>query len=280
MSAQARSRRDWALFTMAGLASPLSGGSGGVRLGVQAACFRDLPLASGSDAVDALVQALAECGVRECELAPFVVEPAAFGGHASHHASVMPAQMMRRELRKWRLRTPLSYFESIGSRLQKAGVRVSAYNYSPDTTFSDEEIDRGFSMARALGAEILTASTRPELARRMAPFADKHGMAVAFSSLSEMSVSSTFRLHVDVGELAAGNIDPVAYVRDHHAEIASLYLTGFGGHGQDRAIRDVLHLLKREGWPIRACVKCQHHGDSTAIEEVKRCVAFARQALA
>jgi hypothetical protein len=33
---------------------------------------------------------------------------------------------------------------------------------------SDEEIDRSFSMATALGADILTASRTPEIARRVA----------------------------------------------------------------------------------------------------------------
>lgn len=279
MSAHAYSRRDLALFAVAGLASPLWGRSGGVPLGVHASCFRELSLASGSDGVDRFIQAMAECDARECELSSAIIEPAAFGGHGSRHHAGMPSQMMRRELRKWRLRTPLSSFESIGTRLHDAGLRVYAYDYSPDATFSDEEIERGFSMAKALGSEILTASTPLELARRMAPFADKHGMAVAFSSLRAMSVSSAFKLHVDIGQLVAGNIDPVAYVRDHHASITSVYLTELGNARTDAATRDVLQLLKRERWPIRGYVKCQPHG-GTDIEEVKRCLAYAKQSAA
>ena len=280
MSAQACSRRELALFTIAGFASPLWGGSGDVRLGVQASCFRDLPVGSASDAVDGLIQAIAECEVSECELCPTVVEPAAFGGHSSRHHAAMPPQMMRRELRKWRLRTPLSYFESIGTRLQKAGVRIYAYNYSPDATFSDEEIDRGFSMAKALGAEILTASIEPELARRMAPLADKHGMAVAVSRPREMNVSSAFKLHVDIGELVAGNVDPVAYVREHHAHLTTMYVSHPARSGMEATVREVLQLVKRERWPIRAYVRCEHHGAGSGVEEVKRCVAYAKQALA
>jgi hypothetical protein len=291
MSAHTYSRRHLALFTVAGLVSPLVGRSGGVRLGVQASCFRDLPIHSGHDAVDELIHAMAECDVKECELSPSIVEPAAFGSHSSrHHASMssMTPQMMRRELRKWRLRTPMAYFESIGSRFEKVGIRLYAYNYSPDSTFSDEEIDRGFSMAKALGAEILTTAATPELARRIAPFADKHQMVVALSGQGEMNVSPFFRLHVDIGQLVAGNIDPVAYIRDHHADITSLYLadcrkgraeTVVWGQG-DAPIHEVLQLLKREGWPIRAYVKCQSSGEATEVDEVKRCVTYARQALA
>ena len=198
----------------------------------------------------------------------------------------MTPQMMRRELRKWRLRTPPGYFESIGRRLKTAGIRVDAYHYSPDSTFSDEEIDRGFSMAKALGAEILTASTTLDLARRVAPLADKHRMVVAFSGHEHTSLSPYFKHTVDIGLLTTINVDPVAYIREHHDDITSLYLTDCRKNGDavvwgqgDTPIKDVLQLLKRERWPIRAYVQYEH-GGGAAIEGVRRCVAYAKQALA
>jgi hypothetical protein len=283
----ARSRRELALFTLAGLVTPLRRESGTPRLGVHTGCFRGLPLQPGRDGVDTLIQAMAECDVNECELSPSVVEPLPFLGHSSGHHAAMPAQMMRRELRKWRLRTPMQYFESIGSRFRTTGIRLGAYNYSPDSTFSDEEIDRGFSMARALGADILTASSTPELARRVAPFADKHQMIVAFTGQREMDVSPFVKLHVDLGQLIARKIDPVGYIRDYHGDIISIDLTDclqagdtvVWGNG-DARIRDVLQLLKREAWPIRAYVTCQATGDGNVVQEMKRCIAYAKQAMA
>jgi sugar phosphate isomerase/epimerase len=298
------SRRDLGLFTIAGLAAPLwrrrgmtsmpartGGALGGVWLGVQASCFRDLPLESVTDRVDRLIHAMAACDATECELSTSAVEPAAFaGGSDRHHATMasMSPQMMRRELRKWRLRTPMGYFEAIGDRFRQAGIRLYAYNYSPDTTFSDEEIDRGFSMAKALGAEVLTVSSTAEVAPRVAPFADKHRMVVAFSDERRLSASPFVKLHADIGQLIANNVDPVAYLRNHHADIVSLYLsdcrkgseeTVVWGAG-DAPIRQILQLLKREEWPVHAYVKCESRGQGTQVEEVKRCVAFARQALA
>jgi len=298
------SRRDLGLFTIAGLAASLwrrpgmtampariGAPPGGVRLGVQASCFPDLSLEPVSDRVDRLIHAMAECDAHECELSTSVVEPAAFaGGSGRHHATMasMSPQMMRRELRKWRLRTPMGYFEAVGDRFRQAGLRLYAYNYSPDATFSDEEIDRGFSMARALGAEVLTVSSRPQLLPRVVPFADKHRMVVAFSGERPMTESPFVKLHVDIGQLIANNVDPVAYIRHHHADIVSLYLsdcrkgsaeTVVWGAG-DAPIREILQLLKREEWPVHAYVKCASHGQGTQVEEVKRCVAFARQALA
>ena len=170
-------------------------------------------------------------------------------------------------------------------------------------TFSDEEIDRGFTMAKALGAETDQASLAPDVAKRVAPFADKHQMLVALSGRAgrrsrrrgrhgdldaALTLSPYFKVNVDVGEFTASHLDPVAYIREHHAEIASVHLTdcrrdGGGavpwGQG-DAPIREVLQLLKRERWPIRAYVEYEFRGPGTPIDEVKRCLAYAKQALA
>jgi L-ribulose-5-phosphate 3-epimerase UlaE len=200
--------------------------------------------------------------------------------------SSMKAQMMRRELRKWRLRTPLAHFESIGTRFRAAGIRIDAYRYSPDASFSDEEIDRGFSMAKALGAEILTTRMSPEIADRVAPFADRHRMMVAFAGKTGPGVSPFFRVQVDIGQLTADNVDPVSYIRERHAQITSVCLADRRKDGEavawgqgDTPIREVLQLLEQERWPIRAYVEYQYRGEGSAIEEVRKCLAYAKQAL-
>ncbi len=315
------SRRELALITIAGLAAPLLGRSsdlsaraadgqsaGGVRLGVQTSSFQDVPNRPGSDTVDMLIQSMTDCDVRDCELFAPLVE-AAFGGPTAggHHHSGMAAmtpQMVRRELRKWRLRTPIDYFASIGSRFRSANLGVHAYSYSPDSTFSDEEIDRGFTMAKALGAEILSASITLDMARRVAPIADKHRMIVALSGqrtvndphqiatpadfAAALSLSPYFKVNVDIGQFTVARVDSVAFIRDHHARIASVSLNDrrrndgdavVWGRG-DAPIREVLQLLKREGWPIPAYVDYEYRGDRDPVAEVKRCFAYAKQALA
>jgi hypothetical protein len=286
------SRRHLALFAMGGFTAPPRRASSGVILGVQASSFHELPIEPGSDAVDRVIRAMRLCDASDCELSASVVEPAAFGGHTRHAGhtamSSMTPQMMRRELRKWRLRTPIAYFQSIRNRFDTAGIRVRAYHYSPDSTFSDEELDRGFSTAAALNAEVLRTSMTPEMARRVAPLAEKHRMVVALGGWERTHVPPLFKVHVDLRQFTAGAVDPVAYIRDHHADITSVGLTDWrkdGGvavqWGQgDSPIRQVLQLLEREGWPIRAYVEYQYSGGGTAIDEVKRCLAYAKQALA
>src|SRR6185436_10090454 len=63
-------------------------------------------------------------------------------------------QAAREELRKWRLTTPLDHFKAIRKKFDTAGIKLQAYNYSFNDSFTDEEIDRGFQMAQALGVKL------------------------------------------------------------------------------------------------------------------------------
>jgi len=274
----------------------------GVHLGVQTYSFRELPRPAGSDLVEPLIKAMTECGLTECELwAPQIEPPSPFG---RGRPSPEDAQKAREELRGWRLKTPLAHFQSIGGKFKSAGMTVYAYNYSPNASFTDEEIDRGFQMARALGAEIITASAMLDAAKRIVPFAEKHRMVVAMHNHSNvkdpnefattesladaLALSKYFKINLDIGHFTAANYDAVAYIREHHDRITNLHLKDRKKNQGDNVpwgtgdtpIREVLQLLKREKWPIRAYLEYEHRGTAGAVEEVKACYAFAKQALA
>src|SRR4030095_13593590 len=138
----------------------------------------------------------------------------------------------------------------------------------------------------------------------MAPFAAKHRMNVAMHNHSNISdpnefatleslaaglkLSSHFRINLDIGHFTAANFDAVSYIREHHASITNLHLkdrkknqgdTVPWGTG-DTPIREVLQLLKKERWPIRAYVEYEHRGEAGPVDEVKKCYALARSTLA
>ena len=300
------SRREFAKLTLAALAWPrqvvaagIASSIAGVRLGVQTYSFRDLPRPAGGDFVQAIIKATAECGFQECELfAPHVEPQFASDGRGSPEA-----QKAREDLRKWRLETPLDHFRAIRRKYNAAGVAVYAFNYSFDASFTDAEIDRGFEMTKALGAEIITASTTLDVARRVVPYAERHRMVVAMhghsrvepnefaapeSFAAAMNMSKFFKVNLDIGHFVAADFDPVAYIREHHDDITNLHLKDrkkrqgdntVWGQG-DTPIREVLQMLKRERWPIRAYVEYEYRGEGTPVEEVKKCYAYAKQALA
>lgn len=297
-------RREFGQVALAAFAFPQV--VGGVRLGVQTYSFRDLPRQPGGDAVGGVIAAMRECGLTECELFAPQVEPQFDAGARGRRGAPPSSEAIkaREDLRKWRLETPLDHFGAIGRQFRDAGISIYAYNYSPNMSFTDAEIDRGFEMTKALGAQIITASTQLDAARRIAPFAEKHGMIVAMHGHSNvndpnefatpdsfavaMKISKYFKVNLDIGHFTAANFDAVAYLKQHHADITNLHLKDRRKNQGDNMpwgqgetpIAEVLQLLKRERWPIRAYIEYEYRGQGSSVEEVKKCLAYARQALA
>jgi sugar phosphate isomerase/epimerase len=297
-------------LTFAGLAVPrlalaIDSRINGVAVGAQSYSFRALPRAGG-DAIEPLIRALVDVGLGDCELWAPQLEPQ-FDGAAARGAGADAQQARARardQLRAWRLSTPLDHFRSIARQFATAGITVSAFNYSFNASFTDAEIDRGFEIARALGADIITASTTLDVAKRVAPFADRHGMIVAMHNHSNtvdanefatpesfaaaMRSSKYFKVNLDIGHFTAANFDPVAYIRERHADITNLHIKDRRRNQGDNVpwgtgdtpIREVLQLLKRERWPIRAHVEYEYRGSGSPVEEVRTCVAYLRTALA
>ncbi|HEX5107854.1 MAG TPA: TIM barrel protein [Vicinamibacterales bacterium] len=300
-------RREFGSIMAGSLALPALGLAqtvAGVRLGVQTYSFRDLPRTPGGDATDAISKAMTDCALSECELWSPQIEPATAPAGRGTRPTAEQQQKAREDLRAWRTDTPLEHFRAIRAKFASAGQSIYAFNYSFNTSFTDAEIKRGFEMAKALGAEIITASTTVAVAKRLVPFADKHQMAVAMHNHSRtddpnefatpesfaaaLRLSKYFRINLDIGHFTAANYDAVAFIREHHAEITNLHLKDRKknqgdnvpwGQG-DTPIREVLQLLKRERWPIRAYVEYEHRGQAGPVDEVKQCAVYARQALA
>jgi sugar phosphate isomerase/epimerase len=261
----------------------------GVRVGAQTYSFRQLPRPAGGDMVDVLIKAFTECGLRECELWSPQIEP---------------EKAPREELRRWRVETPLDHFRAIGKNFAAANITIRGFNYSFNDSFTDAEIDRGFEMARALGAEFITASSTLSAAKRVAPMAEKHKMIVAMHNHSNlkdpnefatpesfaaaMKISKYFKVNLDIGHFTAANFDAVAYIREHHANITNLHIkdrkrnqgeNSPWGQG-DAPIREVLQLIKQNKWPIAAYLEYEYKGAGTPVDEVKKGLEYVRQALA
>jgi hypothetical protein len=170
-------RRDFAKIAMAGVplgivlgAGKINSTIGGVMLGAQSYSFRDLPL-------DGCIQAMAEIGLGECEL---------YSPHTEPKGS-------REELRKWRLSAPLDEMKAVRKKFTDAGINLCAYNLSFKDDFTDDEIERGFQMAEALGVNVITASSTLTVAKRLVPFVEKHNkMTVAFHGHADIDKPNEF----------------------------------------------------------------------------------------
>lgn len=314
-----QSRRDFVKTTIGGVAlgstaltrwaqAGIDSRVGGVVLGAQSYSFRELARDANGDAIAPLIRALTTVGLGDIELWAPQVEPAgnpAFGRGAANTPEVQKGRQAEREaLRKWRVETPISHFTDLKKRFDAAGISIHSYNYSPNDSFTDAEIERGFQIAKALGAGVITSSTTLSVAKRIVPYAEKHKIVVAMHNHSNVTdpnefatpesfmaarkLSSHFKVNLDIGHFTAANLDAVAFLREHHAAVTNLHLKDrkrnqgdnvAWGTG-DTPIREVLQLVKKERWPIHAHVEYEYRGTKGAVQEVADCVAFAKKALA
>ncbi len=300
------SRRDFGRLALASL--PLSAAWGnvnskvaGVQLGVCTYSFRDLPR-TGPDDVDTVTQALTNCRAGQCELFSPQVEP----GSSPSSERLLPEERSkhREALRQWRLATPMSHFKEIRRRFDSAGIDIYAYTLNFDHSFTDEELGKCFEQTKALGVKTIASSTEVSMLPRLQPLAEKHKIYVAVHGHSDvkhpdqfsspetfqkaLEMSNWFRVNLDIGHFSAAGFDPVAYINEHHDRITHLHVKDRRksdgpnepfGRG-DTPIQQVLQLLKDKKFPIPAFVEYEYEGTGTPVEEVRKCLAYMRAALA
>jgi sugar phosphate isomerase/epimerase len=291
-------RREWTGMVAAGLlAAPLrrlafaqNTGStvAGVRIGSQSYSFRSQPL-------DEMIGSMRTIGLGFCEL---------WQGHIETRERInAPEGAGRRDaLRQWRLTVPLETFADIRRKFNAAGVTLTAYNLSFQRDFTNEEIRRGFEMARALGVDVITASAHASVIPRVDPIAQEFKIPVAVHNHSriaedEFATPDDFAralkgtrmiaINLDIGHFTAANFDAVDYLDRHHARIVSLHVKDRKrnegpnvpfGEG-DTPITAVLRRLRDRKWDIPAQIEYEYEGADTNTE-VSRCYEYCRKALA
>ncbi len=275
----------------------------GVRLGVQTYSFRQVTGSGEGDPIDRVIQLMKSIGLGECELFGQQAENS-LGVPVQRRGENVDRKKAREDLRQWRLTTPLAGFRGIRKKFDDAGILLYAFNLSFRDDFTDEEIDRGFQMAKALGVKVITASSTITTAQRVAPFADRHGITVGMHGHSNtkdtnefatpesfakaIAMSKHFAVNLDVGHFFASGYDPVEYIQSHHEHITNLHLKDRKkddgpntpwGEG-DTPIKQVLQLLRDKKYNIPAYIEYEYRGTGTPEEEVRKCYEYCKQALA
>jgi sugar phosphate isomerase/epimerase len=278
------SRRE---FTSLALAAPLAGAAkvksvvNGVMLGAQSYSFRDRSL-------DEAIKGYQDVGLQYVEM---------YSGH------IEPRNAPREEIRKWRTSVPLKEIEAVRKKFDNAGLTLYAFNYSFRDDFTDEEIARGFEIAKALGVKRITASSNVTTAKRVDPFAKKAQILVGMHNHSNIKPNEFARpddfaeamsgtsdyivINLDIGHFTAAGFDAVDYLDKHHAKIVTLHIKDRKknqgpnvpfGEG-DTPIKAVLQLLKTKKLKIPAMIEYEYKGADT-IAEMKKCADYCKNALA
>lgn len=263
----------------------------GVQIGVQSYSFRDRPL-------DEAIKGMAEVGLSSCELWQGHLEPRNLGRGAEG----------REALRKWRLTVPLDEFSRTRDKFKQAGIDLYAFNISFRDDYTDDEIKRGFEMAKALGVKAITASSTVSTAKRIDQFAKQYKMPVGMHNHANVKdpneyatpesfaramegASKYIAINLDIGHFTAADYDPVEFIRKHHDRIVTLHLKDRKRGGErrdnnfpfgegDTPIKPVLALLRENKWPIPANIEYEYGDkDDDTVQEVKRCLDYCKQAL-
>ena len=278
----------------------------GVRIGLETFSFHDLPPSGDPRLIPTIIGNMREIGLGECEI---------MSGHIEPYASVATGwwvqsrrapgyKEMREGARHWRLTVSPDYYVRIRKQFEEAGLRIYLYNVNFNETFTDEERDRTFEAARALGAAGFSSSTVISEARRLVPFVEKHRMFVAMhnhnnlvdpdqfatpqSFETALAMSEYFQVTLDIGHFTAGNNDPVAFIEKWHHRIVNIHVRDRKrdngpnrpfGKG-DTPIAEVLRLIKANKYPIRCYLEYEYGSFRSSVEEVKACLDYCRSILA
>ena len=298
-------RRDIGRIALGGVALSTAFGSTGVRLGATTWSLRDLPRIPGKDNIDDLIKPLKSAGVDEIDLWSYNTEPAGPNTgpgappppaaypikiHTFSKEEIAAAMLQARNLlRDFRMNTPANHYEDIRAKFNAAGITVAAYTVKYDDTFTDEEVEITFRQAKALGASSITAPGTPEVAKRLAPVADKYQMHVALTDFTMASAlpSKLFKVNADIGAITAANSSPVAWLQENHDAVSQLTikdrrrnkgLNQQWGDG-DTPVQDVLRLVKSKGYTFPVFAEYEYLGLGTPAEELQRCMDYMRSAI-
>jgi len=194
----------------------------------------------------------------------------------------------------------LAKCEQLRKMFNDAGVNIHIHKVPFGQT--DDDIDFNFQIAKALGCKAITTERNDQLPKRLAPFAEKHKIWVAFHNHTNnvptiesidplMQIGDYIGFNFDIGHYVAGTKgkSPIPVIEKYHDKIISLHLKDRNAEGANlpwgqgqTPIKEVLQLLKKEKWPIYADIELEYKvpEGSTAVAEVAKCVQFCKEALA
>ena len=209
-----------------------------------------------------------------------------------------------KDLKAWRVGMDMAKVEAVRKKFNDAGINIHIVKFSP-SGWSDEEIDYAFKTAKAMGAKAVTQEIDLKAAQRLAPFAEKHDMYIAFHNHMQyaeegfscdpvLAVSPNMMRNFDCGHyFGSTGKNPVDFINKYHDRIYSIHLKDKTGKNTEPAntnqvwgqgetpLKEVLNLLKDQKWPIYCDIELEYDIKpwSNAVKELGVCVRHAREIL-
>jgi sugar phosphate isomerase/epimerase len=259
---------------------------GGVQIGIITYSYRSLP----SDA-EQLLDYITTCGISSVEL---------MGGPAEEFAG---APGGKQPLAEWRQSVSMDPFKKLRQMYNEAGVNIHIVKFGDigNPGMPDEQIEYYFNVAKALGARGITREISEAAAERLGPIADKHEIMIGFHNHTQLTPTTYdgdilshgkyLGINLDIGHYVAGTgHSPIPLIEKFQDRILSLHIKDRKvnngpnmplGQG-DTPVALVLQYMKRNKLTFPADIELEYRipEGSDAIQEVKNCVQFCKDALA
>ena len=215
-------------------------------------------------------------------------------------------QARNEEITKWRLSLSMDKYKALRKMYNDAGVNIYCLKLEPNANMSDDEMDYVFTVATTLGATSVTTelSNNAAFTQRAGDFALKHGIVTAYHAHEQARIdawdavlaqSKGNAVNLDCGHYYAGTgQSPIPALEKLHSRIASIHLKdrtpsapGTPGAnlpwGQGSTpIVEILQLMRDKKYNFPASVELEYQvpAGSDSVTEVKKCIEYARKALA
>lgn len=244
-------------------------------------------------------------GIGAAELNPTAIEPQFSPGvRMGGSYEETPIGRFNRDLiRRWRLGVPIDLYVDVGRRFRNAGIELNALNQRYFDDFTDEEIDRTFDQAKALGTDLISAvAPVPTLERmntvfnRLDAFAQRRKMRVGihndiyFPDLASYEAvmkgkSDYTGFTFDMGFFAHFGADPIAMLKRNASRIFNVHIKDMkkgGGNTPfgtgDAPIVEVLRWIRDNNFKAPANIEEESSG-SDHLQLVRLALEYCRKAL-
>jgi sugar phosphate isomerase/epimerase len=279
----------------------------GVRIGCITYSYREARINTAEDTLKALLaNGLSEVELMDGPIRSYAgIAAGGPGGRRGPRGGqgqppAPPQPQLTDEQRAEQRQAQLAKCAELRKMYNDAGVNIHIHKMPFGQT--DEDVDFNFQVARALGCVAITTERNEELARRLAPFADRHKVWVAFHNHTNnvpvtdkpdpiLELGKYIGFNLDVGHYFAGTRgqSPVPVIEKYHDRIVSLHLKDRTAEGRNLSwgkgqtpLKEVLQLLKKREWPIYADIEVEYPvpPGSDPVKEVGICLQYCREALA
>jgi sugar phosphate isomerase/epimerase len=300
---------------------------GGVQIGINAPYSFHGAYNSGDECLDAIVKLnLSSVELRAQPIEQFMGAPANLvaypavrpatpattqGAARGGRTPVTPEQLAARkaaadELRTWRLAASMDTVKAFRKKYEDAGVKIEIVKVDAIDTFSDEEIDYMFGLARTAGANAISCEIPLSHTKRLGAFGEKHKMMIGYHGHTDitspeafgrpsswetaMSYSKYNGINLDIGHFIAGNsASPIPFLQKYHDRVTHIHLKdrklnngpnvpwGMG----DTPIKETLKLMQKEKYRFPGVIEMEYTvpAGSDLMTEMAKCVEFCKNAL-